>query len=312
MSEPPPVDPPPTGPRAPHGPPTPGGALENLRFGGILEVRGGSRDNLLAVVRRINAIGLAQAELDSDGGRHSLMFDDQPVSGSAASNDQIDRLVEELQALLDASESPVGAESTLHCTAIHTDGVIETLIGVEQGRVHPVSRVRSRTPPPIDTLSEQRRVAWVRVSAVVLLFVIGSTMMAWQFGYIDRVLASSATDLKHDLGPFENRLEFDLERSWGRYKITIRRGPGFPVDPAAAKAQADAATGFAESTAAQIIADGGTLYVQLVNANGQVLESTAIELRPLIEAPDGKATCELHGRVGAKSVRLALSKGTDD
>ena len=82
--------------------------------------------------------------------------------------------------------------------------------------------------------------------------------------------------------------------------------------PAAAKAQTDAATGFAESTAAQIIADGGTLYVQLVNAQGKVLESTSIDLRPLIEAPDGTATCKLHGRVGAKSVRLALSKGTDD
>jgi len=298
--------PPPTGPQAPTGP------LENLRFGGILEVRGGSRDNLLAVVRRINGIGLAQAELASDGGRHSLMFDDQPVSGSAASNDKIDRLVEELQALVDASESPDGAESTLHCTAIHTDGVIETLIGVEQGRVHPVSRVRSRTPPPIDTRSEQRRVAWVRVSGVALLLVIGCSMLAWKFGYIDRVLASSATSLEHDVGPFGDRLEFELERSWGRYKITIRRGPGFPADPAAAKAQTDAAESLAESTAAQIIADGGTLYVQLVNAKGKVLESTSIDLRPLIEAPDGKATCELHGRVGAKSVRLALSKGTDD
>jgi len=289
-------------------PTPPTGPVESLRFGGILEIVGGSRGSLESIVRILNGLDLVEAELDTDGGHHSLMFDNQPVPGKRASRERIDRLVELLQELVDASEEPAGAESTLNCTAVHSDGVVETLIGVKGGVVRPISRVRGRVPPPIDNLAEQRRMAWGRVLVAVVALAVGSSLLAWKYGYVDRVMAAAAEKMERDTGAFGDRLEFTAEREWGKYKILVKRGPGYPADPEQVAAQLAASKDLAARAVIKILSSGGTIYVQLLDKQGKVLGSSPVNLRPLLESADRTAKGELAGKLGATRFRLSLSE----
>jgi len=286
----------------------PEGPLEELLFGGILEWRGGDAHELERIVGEINALGLARAELDPDGGRFSILFDDKPVPGARVTPDVLDRLVDGLQALVDASEDPAGAESTLHCSAIHTGEIVETLIGVEGGVVRPVSRIRPRLIEESADIPV-RTVAWKKVVPLGLLLLVGFGLVAWRSGYLDRVFSAAPAEFEVDRGPFGERLRVSITREWGNYVITLRRGASYPATVEAITAERAGAKGIAERAAIDIIAAGGTVYVQLLDANGEVIDSKEVELRTLVEDAKGKAIARIRGRIGAAQVRIALSKG---
>ena len=262
--------------------------MQELLFGGILEVRGGEHEELQRIVSRINGIGLAQAELDADGGRHSILFDDRPVPGSKATPDALDQLVDSLQQLIDASDDAHSAESTLHCSAIHPGEVVETLIAIEDGRVHPVSRIRPRlveetAHAPVQT------VAWRKVVPLGLALLVAFGLIAWQSGYLDRVLSAAPAQLEIDNGAFGERLFVTIDRAWGNYEITVARGADYPATVDAIAAERAAAKERALQLAISILADGATVYVQLLVAVGGVLEAAPVELRALVEDPKGTA-----------------------
>jgi len=286
----------------------PEGAVHELLFGGILEWRGGDAEELQRIVARINRLGLARAELDADGGRTSLLFDDAPVPGARVTPDILDRLVDALQDLVDASDDPSSAESTLHCSAIHPGEVVETLIGVENGRVHPVSRIRPRlveetAHAPVQTI------AWRKVVPLGALLLLGFGLLAWQSGYLDRVFSAAPAQLTIDNGPFGNRILVTIDRTWGNYEVTLRRGAAYPATVEAVTADKQKATGIAGRAAVDILAAGGTVYVHILDSDGNLMESVGVELRALVESEKGTAVAKIHGRIGAARVRLALSEG---
>ena len=286
----------------------PEGPAQELLFGGILEWRGGDYHALQQIVARINRIGLAQAELDADGGRHSILFDDRPVDGSKATPDALDRLIDGLQELIDASDDAHSAESTLHCSAIHPGEVVETLIAIEDGRVHPVSRIRPRLVEETAHVPVQT-VAWRKVVPLGLALLVAFGLIAWQSGYLDRVLAAAPAELEIDNGPFGKRLFVTIDRNWGNYEITIARGAAYPATVDDIKAERAAAKERSLQLALSILEGGQKVYVQLLDSNGGVMESAAVELRALVEDPKGNAVAKIRGRIGAKGVRLSLSKG---
>jgi len=286
----------------------PEGPVEELLFGGILEWRGGNTQDLQQIVARINRLGLAHAELDADGGRHSLLFDDRPVPGKQATSGALDRLVDGLQELIDASDDPHSAESTLHCSAIHPGEVVETLIGIENGSVHPVSRIRPRL---IEETAHApiRTVAWRKVLPLgaALLLVFG--LYAWKSGYLDRVFSAAPAQLEIDNGPFGDRLLVTIDRKWGNYEVTLRRGSAYPDTVEAMATDKASAKSIAEGAAIGIIADGGVVHVHLLDSRGKLLDSGTVELRALLEKSKGTAVAKFEGRIGAAQVRLALSEG---
>lgn len=286
----------------------PEGAVQELVFGGILDWRGGDVFEIERVVRKINRLGLAHVELDADGGRCSILFDDKPVPGAKATPTALDQLVDALQELVDASDDPQSAESTLHCSAIHPGEVVETLIGVENGRVTPVSRIRPRLVEET-AHNPVRTVAWRKVLPLSAALLIAFGLYAWQSGYLDRVFSAAPAEITVDTGPFGDRLKAKIQRKWGNYEITIRRGTAFPATVEAVTADKENAKGIADRAAITILSEGGTVYVHLVNSRGEQLDSKAVELRPLVEDENGKAVAKISGKIGAAGIRLALSKG---
>jgi hypothetical protein len=289
--------------------PGPDGPLEEIFFGGILEWRGGDTEALREIVSRLNRLGLATAELDADGGRHSLLFDDAPVPGARVDPGRLADLVDALQELVDASDDPGGAESTLHCTAVHADGVVETLIGIEGGLVKPVSRVRARAAEEREPPAVRRTVSWRFVIPMGLLLVVGFGLMAWRSGLLDSVLSTAPDGLAIETGSFGENLAVEIDRSWGDYVIKVTRGPGYPASVEAFNAAKENATAISDRAALDILAAGGTIHVHLLDADGGLLETAPLELRPLLEDASGYATAKVHGRIGAARVKLALSKG---
>jgi hypothetical protein len=289
--------------------PGPDGPLEEIFFGGILEWRGGDTEALREIVSRLNRLGLATAELDADGGRHSLLFDDAPVPGARVDPGRLANLVDALQELVDASDDPGGAESTLHCTAVHSDGIVETLLGIEGGMVKPVSRVRARAAEEREPPAVRRTVSWRFVIPMGLLLVVGFGLMAWRSGLLDSVLSTAPDGLAIETGSFGENLAVEIDRSWGDYVIKVTRGPGYPASVEAFNAAKENATAISDRAALDILAAGGTIHVHLLDADGGLLETAPLELRPLLEDASGYATAKVHGRIGAALVKLALSKG---
>ena len=294
-----------TPPREPDGP------LEELVWGGILEWRGGDTGALLEIVARLNALGVARAELDADGGRHSLLFDDGPVTGAGVRAGGPAALLDLLQELIDAGGDPRSAESTLHCSAVHADGVVETLIRVEDGRVRSLSRVRERTPGERRPASVRRPIPWSLVVPVGALVLVAFGLMAWTSGLLDRVLSSSPESITVETGPFGTRLAASVDRKWGNYLVTVTRGPDYPTSVEEVEAARAAATEISDRAAIDILAGGGQIYVQLRSADDTLLEEAQVELRPLVEAADGRAVARIPGRLGAAKVRLSLSSGKE-
>ena len=81
----------------------PGGPVRHGWFAGILEGRRGDVETLRNAVRRLNALGLAHADLQLEGGRFNLLLDERIVPGSRFGPEVSTAFVERLQEIVDAS-----------------------------------------------------------------------------------------------------------------------------------------------------------------------------------------------------------------
>jgi hypothetical protein len=292
--------------------PPPSGAPEGLVVEGSLDGRVADAGALRAAVDDLGRAGAGSFRADVTGGRFSLLPVDTHVPAGRFDEDAQAAFVERLQRVVAAAQ-PGSVETNLRCKLVYRDQVAETLFVVRAGVVEPITRRRPRAAddggalPPghaADRLPVRRReLLWL---APVLLIV--GLLVAWQSGWIDRVLAARAEGLQLDTGPFTDLLAITTERAWGNYAVELRRGAGYPTTPAALAARRDGSADLTERAACEVVGDGGALFVQLLRDDGEVLDEARVELRVLLADPAGVATARLPGRIAATGVRLSLSE----
>ncbi|MFQ5844281.1 MAG: hypothetical protein ACE5JG_04755 [Planctomycetota bacterium] len=212
------------------------------------------------------------------------------------------------------SSGATAAESTLHCTEVYDRAVRETLFFVEAGAIRALSRVR-----PIEedgtardegaAAAALRRIGLRRLLLVGALLLVGFGLMAWRTGYLDRLFSHAAEAIALDPGPFGQSLRLAVDESWGDYRLTVTRGPGFPGGPAELERRRAAATDLSRRAALDILAEGGRIYAQLCDSELRVLESAALELRPLLGDERAEVEVRIPGRIRARTIRLSLERG---
>ncbi len=290
-----------------------------LFFDGILEGPRGDAETLHEGVRRLNAVGLVEAQLDISGGRFTLLLDDRPRPVEDDEEAREEAFLEALQDLLDGLPQRGPVESTLRCTAIDGVRVREVLFAVEGRTLNPIARTRDanaedrrRIPRPLPDTPSLKGLPLGKALAVVALLFVAAGFSAWKSGWVDRLLAPADEELKRDPGDFEGLLVLEVERVWGNYEVTLTRGAAYPVDAEAVGALEEARKQLAARAAVRAVADGGRIYVQLLDGEGEVLAEEAVSLRALLADPEGKVEAKLPGRMGVRLARLSLTSGLKD
>ncbi len=290
-----------------------------LFFDGILEGPRGDAETLHEAVRRLNAVGLVEAQLDISGGRFTLLLDDQPRPVENAEEAREEAFLAALQELLDGLPDRGVVESTLRCTAIDGARVREVLFAVEGRKLNPLARTRAanaedlrRIPRPLPDSASLKGLPLGKAFAVVALLLVAAGFSAWRSGWVERLLAPADEELSRDAGDFEGLLALEVDRVWGNYEVTLTRGPTYPVDADAARALERGRNDLAARAAVRAVADGGRIYVQLVDGDGEVLAEEPVALAALLADPEGKIEARLPGRIGVRSARLSLTSGLED
>ena len=294
----------------------PSGAVLHAQFNGILEGFAGDWSPLEDTVARINATKIAEVDLERDGGRFSLLFENTPIPGALVTPEAQQQLLELLATLIAATPAPEAVESTVACKVVHEDGVVETILAVEGGELRPLSRIRDRQTHDALPLEQSKQFAsplqqlGARKGALVaLLLLAGFGLMAWQNGYVGKILSRPADELVNDLDHFERLLEVTVAKDWGKYKVTITRGPSYPESPADAERLRVDRKATSELAALDIVAKGDHLYVQLRNDTGKIITSAKAELRPLLDDKEGQVIVRINGHINGHTLRLALDRG---
>ncbi|MDA1265001.1 MAG: hypothetical protein O2816_07980 [Planctomycetota bacterium] len=309
---------------ADHAPPpeptVPDGPVRCAWFGGLIDGRRQDDEALRAAVERGNQLGLVHLDLELDGGKFSVLFDDSAVAGDDMSAKKSSDLLEVLQQIVAASAEPGRVESTLRCTEVYEDGAVETLFSSKGGKIECISRPRALTAQdhahaiaagveaePLPPGSRRQ------LLGLLALLLVAFAALAWQGGLVDRIAAKAGEQLEVDPGPFGATLAVETTTRWGMYKVTLRQGDAWPRSSAAAQAAIDAAGSVTEGAAMRAIADGGAIWLQLQDGQGNVLDAARIKLvRLLTEGKDPKDEVELRGRIAARRLVLALDSGSSD
>lgn len=276
---------------------------------GLLDGRVADGNLLVTATAALGQAGAGAFRCDIQGGRFTLLPLETRIAGGFDTAAQA-RFLQALEQVL-AGAQPGTVEGNLRCRLVHADEVTETLFVVRGDRLEPLTRRRPRTPADaVDTLPREpqlplglrlREVAW---AAPILLLV--GLVFAWQSGWIDRVLAARAEALRVDAGPFGSMLATTVERSWGNYEVSLRRGADYPATPQAVEERQKLQTEHAERTALGIVGDGRDLFVQLLGGEQQVLAEGRADVRPLLAAADATVVVKLPGRMGATGLRLSI------
>ena len=289
-------------------------------FGGILEGSVGDRAALGPIVDEINRVTPIGADLEIDGGRFTVLLDDQTLSGDKLTGAGLDTFVNLLRQLAAASATPDAIESTLRYTGVHGEEVVEILFARYEGEIRCISRRRPLQPADrehavpgtgwhaLPSISRKR----VLTVAALLLVVFG--LLAWQNGLLDRILLAKPADIVLDTGPFKAVLTLELESHWGIYSVTIRRGEDYPATAAeVAQLQKEAVTAM-DRAAMNAVANGSAIHVQLQDRHGKVIGTAKAALSPLLAAAGTTGVApgvvvKIPGRMDAHAVRLALDAG---
>lgn len=293
----------------------PRGSVRYAAFGGILEGTRGDRAILESLIREINELGLARAELEIEGGRFSVLMDEAPVSTEGMEAARFESFVNLLQQLLEASPSPDSLESTLRCKIVTDREVQETLFVLLNGSLRCVSRTRplqegDRRQAPLTVWAPSiSRFGGRHAILIGILLLIAFAILTWQGGYIDKIFSPKPGSLLLKTGPFGHLLKLEVEKSWGNYRVLIRRGKDFPESADKVKDLLESAVSAADRAAINTVADGDTIYAQLLSSKGKVLDFARVELRSLLSAGDAKVTGKLHGHIAAHCVQLSLDAG---
>lgn len=298
---------------------TPEGPVRYAWFGGLMDGRRGDDTRLEQAVARGNRLGLARIDLDVDGGKFSALFDDNAVVGGAMTPEKAKQLLEVLNEVL-ASAEPGSVESTLRCTEVYDDAAVDTLFTPTGDQIECVSRSRAigaedrrHAPQEAAPLIELPRVGRRQALGLLALVLVAFGLLAWKAGLVDRIAARSAETLEVDAGAFGNVLAVEVVSRWGNYRVTLRRGVGWPEDAAAAQARIDAAVSIEEGAAMRAVADGRAIWVHVRNSKGEVLDAQEVGLARLLkdEAADRAVEVKLPGRISARTVTLGLDSGRD-
>lgn len=296
--------------------PLPSGPPNALVVDGILDGRVRDAQALREAVERLSTCGAGAFRLDITGGRFSLLPVETHVPPGAfdltAQSDFLDRLHEVVQAAQDNS-----VEATLRCKLVYGAEVAETLFVVRGARVEPLTRRRPAVSGDAPALPTTDAGPWAGLQrrqllllAPLLLALIG--LLAWQSGYVDRILAARAEQLTTETGPFDDMLEVRVDRSWGYYEVTVTRGAGYPDSPEALEARKASVQELAGQAACTVVGDGDDLFVQLLDGSGEVLTAERAELRSLLTEDSGEVVVKLEGRMAAATVRLSLDRGIEN
>ncbi|MEZ6038705.1 MAG: hypothetical protein R3F29_14580 [Planctomycetota bacterium] len=299
-------------PPPPPQPPT--GAPQSLTLDGIVEGRVADATALGAAVEALSSCGAGRFRLEITGGRFNVLPEETQASGTRFDEDAQAAFVTALEQVL-AAASPGSIGTTLRCTLVYPDQVAETLFAMRGSRLEPLTRRRARGAsdapplpgsgaPPLGTPMPRRQLL-----LLAPLLLLAGAMVAWQAGWVERVLAARAEDLRTDPGPFGAMLQVEAARSWGNYEIVLRRGDDYPATPEQLTRRRDASTDLAGRAATAVVGDGGELFVQLRDEHGDLLAEQRAELRPLLTDAEGKVLVRLPGRISAQTVRLSLDSG---
>lgn len=286
----------------------------SLTIEGILDGRAADRHALKQAVDALSGCGAGRFRVDFAGGRFSIIPEAPAVAPDAFDLAAHRTFLEQLQQVVDTAELG-SVETNLRCQMIYAEEVAETLFAVRNGVVEPLTRRRARNPgdlpslpPAVPTASgafgiDRRQLLWIAPASLL-----AGSLVAWQAGWLDRVLAARAETLHHDAGPFGTMLAVTTSRSWGVYSVEVARGEDYPATPDALAQRLDSATGLDDRAAAEIVGNGGEFFVQLLNAEGTVIAQSRAELRSLLTTAEERVKVSLPGKMNADRVRLSLSR----
>jgi len=282
-------------------------------FSGLVEgARGGDDGALHAVASRIERLGLGRTDLELDGPRFSLLLTGETVRGGRLDDATKQAFLGELEALVRVVGEDRPLESTLRCTEVHADQAVDTLFGIQDGEVRPLSRLRpleaeDRRRAPHDPTAVPELEQLGRRRALVILaivFVLGG-LAVWRSGILTRLASADPSRFTIVTTEFGERLSVSVERSVGSYVVEIRRGPTYPdTDERLAEWQART-SGARERIAYQAIAAGDTVYVHLLGEESRRLSTASAELQPLVVGASEFVTVRLPGRHDATGIALS-------
>lgn len=296
-------------------PPPPRGNPRFAWFDGILEAPKGDLAAMRAAIGRVSATGFARLDLEVEGGRVSILVDDHPVGPALMTDANREALVGGLQAIVAALPPGARIESTLRCTEVFDGEVRETLFDASGGELRSVSCVRPATPddlaraPVLELPLPSLRLGRKRTALLAVLFLVAFGVVAWQGGWLDAVFGASAGGLAVETDPFGKLLDATIETSWGAYVVKVRRGPEYPATNEQQDRLIAAAADPAHRAAVSAAVEGGVIYARIEDADGKVLESKRMELRPLVGSADAVVEARFQGRIAAARLRLALDAG---
>lgn len=302
-------------PDPPHDPavPPPTGAPLSVHFDGILDGRVVDAPALQAAAEALSQLGGGTFQVDIDGGRFSLLPAGEELPGDRFDEAAQARFVKLLGDVL-AAAAPGSVEATLRCRLGYPEQIVETWFRAGRAGIEPLSRVRPRTAEDgafaAPTAATRPPLGIGRRELLILapLLLVAGLLYFWQAGLLDRMLSARAEQIRFDTGPFGSMLDVAIERSWGQYEVRLRRGPAYPADPAAVQQAQTTAAGLPQRAAAELVGNGGELWLQMRDVEGKVLDAVPVQLRALLVAAEGEVKARLPGRMQAQTVALSLTR----
>ena len=274
-------------------------------FDGLMEGPRGDDEALRAGFESLQSTGFVRGDLELEGGRFSFLLDDDPRRGII--DDELrDRIVAGFNGVLSGA-GPGETTSTLRATELFPTEVRETLFAVEGDTVRPVTRMRERTTEDLTRIplprSQSERGPNHRALSIAGAIIL-ALLLIWQLGFIDRMFSPDASELKRDLGPFQDLLEIELSDDWGNYVVAIRRGERYPADREAVKALLAERVELKEAAGVNAVADGTRISVILRDDEDNPMIGQHVSLDGLFD--EEELLVPLPGLRGAVTLSLSL------
>lgn len=295
----------------------PDGVPEWIEFNGILEGRSSDVLAIRSAARRLDHCGVGTFQCELTGGRYSLLPSETQVDGKAFDAEAQVRFSDAITAIVDLS-LPGSVESTLRARLVYPTQVVEMLFVIRGGLLDVMSRTRPRDPNEAAVLRDSAAprtpfgLGRRDIKLYLPMFLILAGLVFWQAGGIDRILAARAEEITVKTGPFSNMIVVKVERNWGNYELEIRRGPGYPKDSVALTESREATTSLVERAAIDVVGNGNEAWIQIRSRDNKVLGAVRVEFRELLMASDGVVKAKIHGRMGATSLEISLTRDDPD
>lgn len=288
----------------------------HVRLGGIAEGRATDGAALQKIVSGHNRRCRVRLDLEIDGPRFSLTFDQEWMRGNELTEGEKEDLVGTLQRVIEATGPESAIESTLSCAEVFEEEVTETMFGVREGELAVLTRQRplqaEDAESPYDfeqvdaTSAALMRLGTRRAALVLLALLILFGVTAWQGNYLGRVFSPAPSEVAVDVKALQGAVRAELDREWGNYRITLTRGDAYPSTVEAARAWEESAQTLEARALRQALTTGTTVHLRSRDAEGEILEVVAISLLELLEE-DGKIEARIPGRLGTRSIEISVS-----